>query len=567
MYTHFMLKAELHRALEGIVSGLGSTASFTVDYPPKDAASTADYATNVALAAAKDLGKKPVEVAEEIASKLREAALPMIESVSVAGPGFINIALVPSFFAETIARILSDGEGWGSNASREGDRVIVEYTSPNLFKPLHVGNLMANIIGESVRRLVGALGAKVVRVNYVSDIGLTVAKGVWGLKKIGSDGSDIGKLGEAYLAGSAAYDEDVAAKDEIDAINRALYAGDDRELNALREKGTATSFVHLMELCRMLGTEKFDLVLKESESGPIGRDIVRSHIEDGIFEESDGAIVFRGEKYGLHTRVFINSAGLPTYEAKDVGVAKLKQDRAPFDQSIVVTGAEQREYFRVVNKAIEEVFPNLRQKLMHIPNGFLTLPSGKKMSSRKGGVLTGESVLEELVSRTAEKSAGRELADARRTHEQVATAAIKYVILKQALGKNVIFDMEQSLSFEGDSGPYLQYAYVRTASILRKAKEEGVAPDAHGAHGAPFDLERLLIRFPEAVERAAGEYEPHHVAQYLTELAGEFNSWYASSKVLDGTDEAPYKLAIVEAVGQTLKNGLYLLGIQAPEQM
>lgn len=562
-----MLKAELHRVIGEIVEGLGSSAAFTVDYPPKDAALSADYATNAALAAAQDLKKPPREVADLIAERLRKAELPMVKDITIAGPGFINITLATQFFADTVARVLSDGEGWGYSVAREGDRVVVEYTSPNLFKPLHVGNLMANIVGESVCRLVSAHGAKVLRVNYVSNIGLTVAKGVWGLKKSGSDGSNIDVLGEAYLAGSMAYEKDPQAKEEIDAINRTLYAGNDKELNALWEKGSTTSFSHLMELCRMLGTEEFDLTLRESESGPVGRDIVREHVADGIFEESDGAIVFRGEKYGLHTRVFINSAGLPTYEAKDVGVAKLKQDAMPFDQSIVVTGAEQREYFKVVHKAIEEVFPALRQKLMHIPNGFLTLPSGKKMSSRKGGVLTGESVLEELVSRVAEKSSGRDLGDNRSTHEQIATAAIKYVILKQGLGKNVVFDMEQSLSFEGDSGPYLQYAYVRTASILRKAKGEGVAPDAHGPREMPGELERLLTRYPEVVERAAGEYEPHHVAQYLTELSSAFNSWYASTKVLDGTDKAPYKLAVVEATGQTLKNGLYLLGIEAPEQM
>jgi len=558
-----MVKAELQRVLEGIVGGLGANVSINVEYPPEG--TDADYASNAALAAAKELGKPPKEVAEDIKKGLEAAQLPFVKEVSVAGPGFVNITLARGFFAQAIARAISEGEEWGRNANREGDKVMVEYTSPNLFKPLHVGNLMSNIIGESVARLIEAIGADVSRANYASDIGLSVAKGVWGLCNGSYDPKDISQLGKAYQEGAAAYEDNPEAMTAIDVINKALYEGSDAELSGLREQGIKTSLHHLMGLCHALGTEKFDVEIFESQSGPIGRDIVKEHISDGIFEESDGAIIFKGEKYGLHTRVFINSAGLPTYEAKDIGLVKLKVDAYPFDQSITVTGHEQKEYFKVVIKAIEAVFPKLRDKLLHIPYGLLNLPSGK-MSSRKGNIITGESLLEDLEVRIEEKSKEREHKIPAETNKMVAVAAIKYIILKQGTGKDVIFDPEKSLSLEGDSGPYLQYAHVRAASILRKAAAENIQADT----STPSELshvERLLIRFPEIVERAASLYEPHYVAQYLTELSSAFNSWYTSTKVLDGTPEAAYKLALVDATRQTLKNGLYLLGIKAPEEM
>lgn len=559
-----MLKAELHRTLEEIVAELGSSASFTVDYPPKDAAGGADYATNAALAAAKDLKKPPREVAEMIAERLRSAQLPMISDVSVAGPGFINVTLRPEFYADTVARVLSDPEGWGRNATREGSRLIVEYSQPNPFKPFHIGHLMSTTIGESLSRLVEYSGAKLSRFNYHGDIGPHVAKALWGLMKHNLSSADVADIGKAYVLGNTAYEEDAEAKAEIDAINKRLYAGD-KELAPMYAEGRAVTLARFAELYAVLGS-KFDHVVFESETGPIGAEIVKGALASGIFEESDGAIVFRGEKYGLHTRVFITSQQTPTYEAKELGFAKRKHELFPFDQNITVVAVEQDGYFKVVEKAIDELWPKYRGSYTHVPHGMMQLESGK-MSSRKGNVITGESLIEDMTAAARERMKESAAQDPDALASAVGVAGIKYAVLKQNLGKNIIFDPEKSLSIEGDSGPYLQYAYVRTASILRKAAQEGVSPDAHGLRGEPCDLERLLPRFPEVVERAAQELEPHHVAQYLTQLSGAFNSWYASTKVLDGTDKAPYKLALVEAVGQTLKNGLWLLGIEAPQEM
>ncbi len=556
-----MVKAELHRILEGIVGELGSTVSFEVGYPPHN--SSADYATNAALVCAKELKQNPKELAEEIASKLKEAEISFIEAVEVAGPGFINIYLTRAFFSDAVGRAQAEGEDWGANASRDGDRIMVEHSQPNPFKPFHIGHLMSNTIGESIARLMRASGAMVSTVNYQGDVGLHVAKALWGLRKLGGDANNVEKLGEAYVLGNSAYEEDASAKEEIVSINKKVYAKDPEILDAYN-KGRKASLDHFEELYRALGSV-FERYFFESETAPIGLRVVEEGKEKGVFEESDGAVVFRGESVGLHTRVFVTKEGLPTYETKDLGLAVAKKEYRSFDLSITTTAVEQKEYFKVVFEALARVKPEMRDKYVSITHGMMQLSSGK-MSSRKGNVITGESLLSDMTGEALKRMEGRDIADKEGVAQVVGVAAIKYGVLKQSLGKNIVFDPEQSLSFEGDSGPYLQYAHVRTGALLRKGKDEGVEPSADTPTLEASSVEKFLIRFPEIVERAAEEYEPHHIAQYLTELSAEFNSWYAQERIL-GTEHASYKLAVVDAVRQTLHNGLHLLGIKAPSEM
>lgn len=562
-----MVKAELHRVLEGIVGDLGATGSFVVEYPPLYAG--ADYATNAGFIVAKSLKIPPKEAGKLVKQKLDEAKerldLKFIEEVLDVGNGYVNILLTQVFFAEAVARAVSEGSEWGQGASREGERIMVEHSQPNPFKPFHIGHLMSNTIGESIARLMRFCGASVSVVNYQGDVGLHVAKALWGLLKAGKDASDISAIGEAYVAGNAAYEEDEAAKQEIVEINKRVYAKDE-SIWPLYLQGRELSLKHFEELYSILGS-KFDHYFFESETAAPGVALVREGQDKMVFEESDGAVVFRGEKAGLHTRVFITKEGLPTYEAKDLGLALMKREFQDFDLSITTTAVEQKEYFKVVFEALAVMRPETRGKYMNITHGMMMLRGEGKMSSRKGNVVTGESLIEDMIEAARERMKESEAESKERVAKQVAVAALKYGVLKQSLGRNVQFEKEQWLSLEGDSGPYIQYAHVRAASILRKAKTEGVEPDAGASREEVTLLERLLVRFPEIVERAAGEYEPHFVAQYLTELAGAFNSWYAGGKVLDGTDRAPYKLALVDAVRQTLQNGLYVLGIESPEAM
>jgi len=519
-----MIRQHIEGAIRAVV---GEGVNFAVERPR--ALEHGDYATNVALVTKSD--------AHELATKLK---IEGVEKVEVAGK-FIN------FYLSRAALVPKEEKIEQFNA---GKTVLVEYTSPNLFKPLHIGNLVSNILGESVARLLERTGANVKRINYPSDIGLTVAKGVWGLQKLNLDPHDIAQLGRAYVAGTEAYEG--AAKKEIEDINKALYEDSDPKLTALRAQGIETSRKHLDELCARLGT-KFDREFFESETGPIGRELVRAHMGD-VFEESDGAVVYRGEQDGLHTRVFLNSAGLPTYEAKDLGLLKLKLEAFPdFDITITDTGPEQVEYFKVLYTAARKVFSQLHGKTLgHIAHGYLKLTSGK-MSSRLGNVITGESLLDE-VTITA------------RGKEDVAVGALKYMVLRSGNGKDIIFDPEKSLSLEGDSGPYLQYARVRAKSLLEKIKEAGIDAGTDDMPAQAGMLERVLVHYTDAVTRAARELEPHYLTTFLTEVAAAFNSWYAQERVIGG-EHPHYGALLTQAVERTLREGLETLGIPVPEEM
>lgn len=549
-----MLSEQILKKLREAVQTLGIDVEPFLEFPAD--IEHGDYTSSVALIGAKSSGMKPIDLAKKIINEL--GSIEGISKIEVAGPGFINFSLARESVSNVIKAIDSS---WGQGVYAKNERILVEYTSPNLFKPLHIGNLMANIVGESISRLVMWGGAEVKRVNYPSDIGLTVAKGVWGIINKGYDPKDIQQLGFAYRDGSAAYEDNLVAKKEIDILNKRLYENDP-ELTPIRKAGIKTSLECIRGICEILGT-RFDLEIFESQAGNIGLGLVREHMGT-IFEESDGAVIFPGEKYGLHTRVFVNSFGLPTYEAKDLALAGLKYDVIPFDRSITVTGAEQHEYFRVIIKAIELVYPFMAGKLTHVGNGFLSLTTGK-MSSRKGNVLTGESVLnsvreEVLAIMNREHS---DMDNNMTTANQITVAAIKYAVLKQRTGKNIIFDQKTSLSFEGDSGPYLQYSYVRAKSVIERA-HKGITTE--NVPAVPTALERLIVRFPAIVERAAREYEPHFITSYLTELASRFNSWYAAERII-GSQYESYYLSVAIAFATTIKNGLWLIGIETPERM
>lgn len=554
---------DIRHILQGMIAcALGelgvAAADIRIEHP--EAAELGDYSTNAALRFAKEAGKNPREFAEAVAGHLRTAHDNAIEKIEVAGPGFINFRLSPEFFSNAVGEILKDKDEYGHNKELAGKKIIIEYTDPNLFKEFHIGHLMSNTIGEALSRLLEFSGAGIKRANNQGDIGLHVAKALWGLRLKGAAPDDIAALGLAYVLGSEAYETDTDAKKEIDAVNKKMYGGESPELAALYEKGKRASLDYFEAVYKKLGTH-FDYYFFESESGPLGKKIVEENIGT-VFEKSDGAAVFRGEKYGLHTRVFITSNDVPTYEAKEIGLAKLKYEKYPYDVSVIITGNEQKEYFRVVHKAMEFVFPELARKTVHIPHGMLRLPSGK-MSSRTGDVITAESLINEAKERIMKKMTDADITDKEKVAEEVAIGALKYSILKHTIGSDIIFDFDASLSFEGDSGPYLQYAYVRAKSVVNKARESGVSPALAKIPNGVGEIPRILYQFPEVVSRANTERAPSHVVTYLTLLAQAFNNFYAHERIAD----SPYRLALAEATAIVLKNGLWILGIKVPERM
>ena len=558
------IKQALARALN--TAGIRISADEVALERPKGL-SHGDYATGAALQYSKQVGMQPVKLAEKIVAGLER--LNGVKSVEVVAPGFINFHLTPDAINSVLGEAIAHEEAWGKNDSQKGSRVMVEYTDPNPFKEFHIGHLMSNAIGESISRLVEYSGAEVKRTCYQGDVGLHVAKAIWNMRENENASGvfihSIGSTASSYTLGARRYETDPEAKKEIDEINREIYTKEDPAINRLYDIGRKQSLEHFKEIYKTLGT-KFDYSFFESETAPFGKKVVEEHPE--IFEESDGAIVYKGdEKKGLHTRVFINSQGLPTYEAKELGLAKKKYDSYPYDKSIVITGNEVNEYFRVLLDAMSKVYPELAAKTFHISHGMMRFADGK-MSSRTGNVVTALGLLQELFNVAKERAKESRADDYEKLAHDVALAGVKYQILRQASGKDIIFDRDRALSLEGDSGPYLQYAHARAHAVVERAKSQGVTfLGAQGDTLEPNDVSRLVTRFPEVVSYAADELEPHLLVNYLIVLAGAFNSWYAQVHILDGSKGAPHKVAIVDAVRVTLKNGLWLLGISAPEKM
>ncbi|MEK7650861.1 MAG: arginine--tRNA ligase [Patescibacteria group bacterium] len=520
---------------------------------PTENLANGDYASNLALVTKQD--------ASVLKARLEQNLLPEIEKIEVAG-GFLNFFLKPEYFAQNLQNITEQQDKFGWNNNLEQKKIIVEYTDPNPFKEFHIGHLMSNAIGESISRLIEANNAEVKRACYQGDVGLHVAKAIWGYKKGGKGGFEFGK---AYALGSSAYENEEKAKEEIQNINQKIYDRSDPEINEIYDLGRGKSLENFLLIYEKLDTD-FDFFFFESETGELGKKIVEENV-GGIFEKSENAVVFHAEKFDakLHTRVYITAQGLPTYEAKELGLHLKKSQVFPFDRSLIITANEQDGVFRVGLAALRQLDPELADKTQHLSHGMLRLPTGK-MSSRTGDVITAESLIAEVKEKVLEKMparAGGEEKD-EQVAEQVAVGAIKYAILKQAPGRDVIFDFAKSLSFEGDSGPYLQYTYARAKSVLAKANSGSEKVNLENLELS--DTVRLLARFPEIVARASAAYAPQLLLNYLINLASSFNSFYAQNKIIGGPEEKS-RLALTQAVAQVMKNGLWLLGIQAPEKM
>lgn len=524
-----------------------------------------DYSCNVAMRLAKTLNQNPREIAQNITNTLSD--LDLFKSVGVAGPGFINISLKDSQLASMV--------NVPYDTFLSGLKILIEYSDPNPFKPLHAGHLYTTLVGDVIARLVESAGADVIRLNFGGDVGLHVAKSMWAMITVlGGEYPDKLKevpetekskwMGERYVEGNNAYTDSVQAKSEITALNKRIY-----QIHSSNDKDS--SFAQIYWICRgwsydyfeqlyvQLQVNKFDRFIPESEVTELGLKTVQDELSKGVFELSDGAVIFDGEKYGLHKRVFINSEGLPTYEAKDVGLSLTKWNDYHFDESIIITASEQTQYMQVVIKAIQQFEPEPADKTKHIAHGVVKLQGGIKMSSRLGNTVSAMDILDSA------RKAGEQSGNAQ--NDQVVLAAVKYAFLKNKIGSDITYDPVESIALEGNSGPYLQYAHARAMSILTKSNNETPRIDTDN----DFDeQERSLVRklseFQEIVELSVKELAPHQVCTYLYELAQTFNRFYEKSKVI-GSDRESLRLGLVSEYAKTLKTGLGLLGISAPDSM
>lgn len=558
------MKRELETALAGCVKDLFSVqTSIELTRPQEE---FGDYATNAALQLAKQAGKPPREVAEALAGQIKEKLAGQVSDVSVAGPGFINLKLSD----EALAKALNSKP----SELLANQTVVVEYSDPNPFKVLHAGHLYTSVVGDAIANLLENAGATVHRVNFGGDVGLHVAKAMWAVvKKLGGEFPDKLRdipeheradwLAGEYVAGSFAYGEgeelNGQARQEIKKMNKRIYKihednDHDSPLAQIYWICRQWSYDYFNDFYERIGT-KFEKYYPESETAPLGLKTVREHVGE-VYVESDGAIIFDGEKHNLHARVFINSEGLPTYEAKDVGLIIKKWQDYKFDLSVVITGNDIIEYMKVVLKSIEQFRPELAERSRHLTHGMVKLAGGNKMSSRQGNILRAVDVLE------AAAEANSELSSA--ASEATSLGAVKYAFLKVRTGGDIIYDPKESVSLEGNSGPYLQYAHARARSILKNAEAEDGKIDSLEA--GERTLARKITEYPEVIDRAALELMPHHVCAYLYELAQAFNRFYEGNRVI-GDERQAIRLVLVKRYADTLKNGLELLGIASPDKM
>lgn len=552
------------RAITQIVQNLYSvTTEVRLDRPDPQ---FGDYATNVALHLAKQVGKNPRDIAETIATELRETG--DYAKVEVAGPGFINITLSADALLAAVRQ-----EPRPFNAARN---VVLEYSCPNAFKELHTGHLYQTVFGDILARLLLVSGAKVTRTSFGGDVGLHVAKCLWGMREtLGGEHPE--KLSEidadafarsrwissCYVKGAKVYEEDEAVKADIDELNKTIYgfhSHDDHE----------SPLARIYWETRQWSFDYFDAFYKtidvalmryypESTTAPTGLAVVREQLAKGNLKESDGAVVFEGdETKHLHTRVFITSKGLPTYETKDIGVIWQEKADYDFDHRYLITGNDQREYMRVVFAAAETFRPELAGTMTHLTNGTVKFADGKKMSSRLGNVTRAVDVVDSVREKV------RALVDDESLVDSVTLGAIKYVFAKYKLGGDIAFDVDETVSLAGNSGPYLQYAHARARRILEKSGKSFVMPAS--LHDEDYALTRKLGEYTEVIELAARQLEPHHICNYLFELAQEFNRYYEKNQVI-GSDKEEHRLSLVALYADTLQAGLTILGIHAPSRM
>lgn len=527
-----------------------------------------DFSSNVAMVLANKLGDDPMKIARSISNGVlskygvqHEGKL--LTGAPIAEPGYINFRLSDDALAKQVDAKLSK--------KLVGQEILVEFGDPNPFKEMHIGHLYSYIVGDSIARLLEASGATVRRLSYHGDVGLHVAKAIFGLRELEKEHQDSDKsspdsvvierenfLGKAYAYGADKYENDEPSQKEIDEINLHIYKKDDPKINELWDQGCKLSFDYFDKILDLLSISN-DKRYLESQTIAIGKEFVEKNLSS-VFKKSQGAVIYEGEKAGLHTRVFITSQGLPTYEAKDLGLTELKdQDYPKAARSIIITATEQSEYFKVMLAALAELDKQLAAKTTHLSHGFLSLSSGK-MSSRSGNVYGAMELLLEVKTAVHEQYPDSEV------RKEVSFGAVKYAFLKHRLGSDIVLDIKESISLEGNSGPYLQYAFARANSILEKSTVVSKKFIVQDFEAGERSLARKISEYPEVVEKAVAELMPHHITTYLYELAQVFNRFYENSRVIDDPREA-IRIKLIEAYADRLKNGLELLNITAPERM
>ena len=552
--------------------------------------------------------KKPEETAQEIGLYLMDNE-PCVASFNVV-KGFLNLVVSPKAWLALLADINADEHFGEKKAGEYSPLVMIEYSSPNTNKPLHLGHVRNNLLGWSLAQIMQANGNRVVKTNIVNDRGIHICKSMlawlkWGNGETpetsGKKGDHL--IGDYYVAFDKHYREEVKeleakykaegmtdeeaekkAKDEAPLIKEAhemlvKWEQNDPEVRALWEKMNSWVYAGFDETYKALGVG-FDKIYYESQTYLKGKAKVEEGLEKGLFFRKDDNSVWADlSDEGLDQKLLLRSDGTSVYMTQDIGTAEMRFNDYPIDKMIYVVGNEQNYHFQVLSILLDRLGFKWGKELVHFSYGMVELPNGK-MKSREGTVVDADDLIAAMVE------------DARRTSEElgkfsdmsederanvariVGMGALKYFILKVDARKNMLFNPEESIDFNGNTGPFIQYTYARIRSIMRKAAEQGVSIPAtlegdYPVNQKETELIQKLNEYGAAVRQAGLDYSPSGIANYCYELTKEFNQFYHDYSILgaDSDKEKVLRLVLAANVAKTLKNGMNLLGIEMPERM
>lgn len=559
-----------------------------LEFPENE--SFGDYSTNVALG-----HKPPREYAEKLVEKLNDDKdlAKLIEKIEIAGPGFINFWLRTDTLLGNLMQIEKEKEKYGESDTMKGQVWEIEHTSPNPNKAMHLGHLRNNVTGMAIANLAEAIGAKVIRDEVDNNRGIAIAKLMWGYLKFGRrdreyktdiaywfDHQDEWKTPEEakmrpdrfvdmfYVKGAADFEKGEEIEKEVrqlvvdweggDAVNRALW-----------KKVLDYSYQGQELTLKRLGN-KWDKIWHESDHYKKGKEMVELGLKKGIFKKlPDGAVVTDLAKYKLPDTIVIKKDGTALYITQDLALTKLKKETFKADKMFWVIGPEQSLAMQQMFAVCEQLGIGKIKDFTHLAYGYMSIKGQGKMSSRLGNVLFIDDLLD-LAKEGVEKIMAKEdfaKAEKEKISEMIGVGAVKYSILRVSRLQDMSFDIEESVSLEGNSGPYLQYTFARANSVLAKASLKGVPAKAEAdLDEGEISVLRTLVRFPEVIAIATKSYSPNLLCNYLYELASKYNGFYNKDRII-GSDNEAFRLALTFGVGQVLKNGLKLLGISSPERM
>lgn len=595
------IKKQLHKVLLKIQPDLPLTAEEIRLEHPADL-SHGDYSTNIALVGKKDQvpgmeGKSPGEIARQIVKTWESIGLPdFVERVEVAGPGFINIWLNFEFLSKQIEIVLKEGEAYGQIKNREKQTILLEHTSPNTNKSLHVGHVRNNITGMALARLLEAAGTKVVLDCLFNDRGIHVCKAMWAYLKEDRPKEPWREVLAKWSARPEAWPTPKTENQKPDHFVEEYYSlavkvegkGDNRRemeemllaweakepvVRALWQTLNDWVYAGFTLTFARLGS-RVDHSWFESQFYEPAKQLVAEGLTKGIFKKlPDGAVLTNLGSLGLPDTIAQRADGTSMYFTQDIYLTKLKKEKFRADKYFWLVGPEQQLYLQQVFAVAEQLGIGRREEFKHLWYGYVFLKGQGKMSSRAGTVVAADSLMDEAQERAlgvikegvgiGKLAPGEEKSVA----EAVGLGAIKYALLKLNRTQDINFDWQETINLKGNSGPYLQYTYARAQSVLKKGK-----PTA-GMIQAPSEftteekvLLRTLYRLPEVIEGAADGYAPNQLCSFLFDLAQKFNLFYDKQKII-GSENEQFRLQLTAAVGQVIKNGLGILGIEALERM